>query len=87
MQALAILQKMQRKGTSYPYKIHDTRCEIQSTRYKMQDTTLPLHYSSTRYTGRYSTLSDVVSERLELHLEGCRWRGGVERLLCGTVVG
>ena len=73
VQALAILQKMQGKDTSYSYR--------------MQDTTLPLHYSSTRYIGRYNTLSDVVSERLELHLEGCRWHGGVEGLLRGAVVG
>ena len=87
VQALAILQKMQGKDTSYSYRIHGTRYKIQGTRYKMQDTTLPLHYSSTRYIGRYNTLSDAVSERLELHLEGCRWRGGVEGLLRGAVVG
>ena len=53
----------------------------------MQDTTLPLHYSSTRYNGRYNTLGDVVSERLELHLEGSGWRGGVDDLLRAAVAG
>ena len=74
--------KMQAKDTSYSHMIQST-----STGYKLQSATFPLRYSSTRYIGRYDTLSDVVSKRLELHLEGCRWRGGVERLLGGTVVG
>ena len=53
----------------------------------MQDTTLPLNYSSMRYIGRYNTLSDAVTERLKLHLEGSRWCGGVDGLLRGAVVG
>ena len=53
----------------------------------MQDTTLPLHYSSTRYIGRYDTLNDVASGRLELHLEGCRRWDEVDALLRGAVVG
>ena len=53
----------------------------------MQDATLPLHYSSVRNIGRYNTLGDVVSEHLELHLEGSGWRGGVDGLLRAAVVG
>ena len=53
----------------------------------MQDATLPLHYSSTRYIGRYTTLGGAVSEHLELHLEGSRWRGGVDDLLGAAVTG